>query len=95
MMRVRYAPLAFRDLEGIYNYIEVDSPANAARVIARIRAAIAMLARFPRLGRQSELVGVRKLGVARLPHIVIYEIDDDQGEVIVLRVYHGARNMPY
>lgn len=94
-MKVRYSPFALADLEDIYRAIVLHNPTAAARVIERIKTSIELLADFPRLGRPSEIKGARKLGVPRVPYIVVYELDEAADEVLILRVYHGARQMPY
>lgn len=94
-MKVRYAPLALADLEDIYRAIAAHNPIAVARVIERIKTSIGFLEDFPGLGRPSEIKGARKLGVPRIPYIIVYEIDAASEEAVILRVYHGARDMPY
>ena len=49
--KVIWAPRALAALEGIVEYIEKQSPANAASVAQRVVAAAERLADFPRMGR--------------------------------------------
>ena len=47
------------------------------------------------MGRMSEVPSARKLTVPPWRYKIIYEISDAKREVMILRVYHGARNLPY
>ena len=95
MSRVRFSRLALADLEDISSYIGRENPRAAARVINRIEELCRQLATMPGLGRPSEVPGARKLIVPRWPYKIIYEINAAADEVVILRVYHGARDMPF
>ena len=94
-MRVRYSPSASHDLEGVYSTIAADNPPAALRVLSRIRAIILLIAEHPGMGRASEIPYVQILLVPGLPYKIVYEPDELTGEVVILRVYHGSRNLPY
>ena len=47
------------------------------------------------MGRMSEVPSARKLTDPPWRYKIIYEISDAKREVMILRVYHGARNLPY
>lgn len=95
MMRVRFSELALADLEEIAAYINQDSPAAAQRVINRIEEVCEKLGAVPGMGCVSELPPARKFVVPPWRYKIIYEIDEDAQQVVILRVYHGARNMPF
>ena len=95
MLRVRFSNLALADLEGIAAYIGKDSEAAVRRVILRIEEVCRKLGEVPGMGRVSEVPPARKLTVPPWRYKIIYEIDEAQGEVMILRVYHGARDLPY
>jgi plasmid stabilization system protein ParE len=50
---------------------------------------------MPGLGRPSEVEGARKLLVPEWPYKIIYEIAIKPECIVILRVYHGARDLPY
>jgi plasmid stabilization system protein ParE len=50
---------------------------------------------MPGLGRPSEVVGARKLLVPEWDYKIIYEIATDPDRIVILRLYHGARSLPY
>lgn len=94
-MILRYSRLALADLDQIYSYIARDNPAAASKVKRGIQNTIDSLADSPRLGRIAKVAGVYKLVVTGLPYIIAYEVHDSRAEVWILRIYHGARLMPY
>jgi toxin ParE1/3/4 len=95
MIPVRFSVQALADLEDIAAYIGVRNPDAARRVINRIEELCFALGEMPGLGRPSEAEGARKLLVPRWSYKIIYEIVADPSHVVILRVYHGARNLPY
>jgi toxin ParE1/3/4 len=95
MMRVQFSELALADLEEIAAYISQDSPAAAQRVINRIEQVCKKLGAMPGLGTVSELPPARKFIVPPWRYKIVYEIDEGRQTVVILRVYHGARNLPY
>lgn len=95
MMRVRYSASAALDLEGIYATIAADNQPAAQRVIALIRHIANLLTEHPGMGHPSDVANTQVLTVPGLPYKIVYEPDDLSDELIVLRVYHGARNLSY
>ena len=47
------------------------------------------------MGRASEVPYALKLAVPGLPYKIIYEANESTDELILLRIYHGARNPAY
>jgi len=90
-MKVRYSRRALRQLEQIFSYIEKDNPAAAPAVADRIESLVALLGRYPSMGRPTDKHGVRIMGVRRYPYVVFYKILPDRDEVRILRVRHTAR----
>lgn len=95
MLRVRYSLLALADLDAIATYIAEDSPEAAKRVVLRIEEVCLKLGAMPGMGRVSEVPPARKFVVSPWRYKIIYEIDETAGDLIILRVYHGARDLPY
>jgi len=91
-MTVRWSRQALINLRQVREYIAQDSPAMAAGVVSRLRAAALGLEQFPHRGRIGSLTGTRELVVARTPYLLVYRIDGD--EVVILRVRHGAQHWP-
>lgn len=94
-MRVRFTEFALSDLEAIAAYIVESSPGAAGHVINEIERVCRKLGELPGMGRISEVPPARKLTVPPWRYKIIYQMDEEAGEVIILRVYHGARDLPY
>lgn len=91
-MKLIFDDLALADLEGIYHWIAQDSSRAAKAVVDRIFASTELLASFPYIGRAGRDEGTREWVVPRLPYIVVYEVDNERGEVTVVAVFHGAQD---
>ena len=91
-MKLRFDDLALADLEGIHHWIAQDSPKSAKAVVDRIFASTELLGSFPYMGRAGSEEGTREWVVPRLPYIVVYEVDENRDEVIVIAVFHGAQD---
>jgi toxin ParE1/3/4 len=84
---------AYADLERIHDWISTDNPSAADSVIGRILDAIERLGIFPRLGREGRVPRTREWVVRGLPYIIVYTIDDERQELVIVAVFHGARNL--
>jgi plasmid stabilization system protein ParE len=91
-MKVIVRDSATRDLEDIFNWISKENPRAAINIVERIRLRINRLAHpaLSRIGRPGLIDGTREL--VEPPYIVIYEVNEPAGEVVVLAVMHGARD---
>jgi toxin ParE1/3/4 len=81
------------DLDGIFAWIEQDNPRAAVEVIRRIREKIGLLLTegVAHMGRPGRDAGTRELIEA--PYIIVYEVHEERGEIEVLAVVHGARDL--
>jgi len=92
-VRVKLSRAAERDLEEIAAYIAAQaSPRVALNVVRRLRAKAALLRENPYLGAEDERIGNRRKLLER-PYIIAYRVVN-ASEVNVLRVVHGARDLP-
>jgi addiction module RelE/StbE family toxin len=95
--RIRITPRALKELQGIFDYIERDSPQNAASMIRKLMDAIDSLDILPHrynVPRTGFVRGRRIRSMPVPPYLVRYRIDDRNLMVFVLRVRHGARRKP-
>ena len=93
MNRIVWTEPALKDMEGIRDYIALDSEFYANALMLDIVEAVERLARFPRTGRfVPELHDRRTREVTVGSYRVAYDIVDDT--VRVLTVLHGARQFP-
>jgi toxin ParE1/3/4 len=91
-VRLEWSAFAIEDRDGIFDYIEEDSPRAAVVVDDRIRTQVRQLLEFPGTGRPGRIAGTRELVVSRTPYIAAYRITGDT--VRILRVLHGAQLWP-
>jgi toxin ParE1/3/4 len=91
-MRLVWSAFAITDRDEIYEYIESESPRNAAMVDKRIAESVELLPDFPESGRAGRVAGTRECVVPRSPYIAAYTVT---GDVIrILRILHGAQRWP-
>lgn len=88
-MRVRYSPLALRQLDQIFSYIAQDSPKGARRMVERITSVADLLGDQPRMGRATSNRDLHVQPISGTPYIIYYRILRD--DVRIVRVRHGAR----
>jgi plasmid stabilization system protein ParE len=91
-MHVRIMPAALREIEAIGDYIAKDNPSRAVSFISEIyesRHGLSEYAeRFPVIPRYADFAVRRR---PHDPYLIFYRIRS--GEVEVLRVVHGARDL--
>ncbi len=91
-MKVHWTDTAEGHLDAIYNYIALDSPEYAKRMVDRITRRSQQIADFPLSGRkvpEYKMDQIRE--IIEGPYRIIYHIKPDQ--IDVLAVIHGARNV--
>ncbi len=96
MTRIELARQAHADLDDIQTYLKREAgEARTQRMLARIRDKIDLLVDFPELGVEREDLGHRRVLLCR-PYIIIYRLraTDADKLLIVLRIVHGARDLP-
>ena len=91
-MRVRWTSDAAADLSRIVERIRAENPKSALHVARTIYNSIADLKKFPKRGRIGLVENTRELVFAPWPYLAVYEIVEDQ--IQVLRIRHASRNWP-
>lgn len=91
-MKMAWTKLALQDINHAWNYIAMDNPAAADRMIERISKAVDGLFSYQKLGRPGRVNKTRELVVIGTPYIVPYRIKQDTIEV--LAVIHSSRRWP-
>jgi len=92
-MRIHWTENAIGHLVNIYEYIAINSPTFAKRMVDRITRRSEQIADHPFSGRkvpEYESDDVREL--IETPYRIIYRIKSDQ--IDVLAVIHGTRLFP-
>lgn len=91
-MRLRYVPRARADISRIHEYIAEQNRTAAVAVVRQIRSTSELLARYPGLGRETDIPSVRVFPVVRYPYLIYHVVRAD--EVIVIHVRDGRRQAP-
>jgi toxin ParE1/3/4 len=92
-MKVRYSDRAKADLRTLINHISNHNPSAARKLNRAIREAVASLRHDPRRAQRATVTSageMRRLIVR--PYLIFYEIEGRS--VAVLRILHGARDIP-
>jgi plasmid stabilization system protein ParE len=91
-MKITFDPGARADLDDIFAWISKDNEAAAYTMMSRIEARIALLATpgFEHMGRPGLDEGTREL--IEYPYIIVYEVFESRGEIVVWSLVHGAQN---
>jgi toxin ParE1/3/4 len=87
------SPQALRDLEGIRDYIAIDSPRYASLVVERIVNGVERLSTFPESGRMvPERTDTSIRGIMVQPYRVVYRLNP--GLVEIATVFRASRMFP-
>jgi toxin ParE1/3/4 len=88
-----YSRAALRDINLIANHLEDAAGSRTAeRWVNKFRDHIRGLSSTPQIGQVAEEFGLGRRRLIEPPYIIVYEIGDTTVEVI--RVLHGARDLP-
>lgn len=81
---------ARNDLGEILEFIRIDSPRTAVKIIAEIYERLRRLPRFPKSGRMIPEVGdVSLREIIAGPYRLMYRLEEKR--ILILRVFHGKR----
>lgn len=97
MTEIELAPKARADLDDIERYLTSEAGARRAKaVLRRIRDRVDILVDHPKVGRVREDYGGRRMLPCN-PYVAIYTIRSqaDREIVVILRIVHGARDIPW
>ncbi len=94
-MKLIWSSEAFKDLDAIYEYIAKDSSIYAQRLIERIQSRGEQLVAFPKAGRKTPEMNrpdIRE--VLEGSYRIIYHLNEQDDEIEILTILHGARLFP-
>jgi toxin ParE1/3/4 len=91
-MKLRYARRARADIAGIHEYISEHSRRAATAVARQMRITCELIARYPGLGRETDIPGVRAFPVGRYPYVIYHVVRAD--ELIIIHIRDGRRQAP-
>ena len=91
-MRLRLTPMAEQDLEAVADYIALDNPGRALSFVRALREHCGRIMRNPLGYRLRAELGENIRSCAHGHYVIFFEASAD--EVLVLRILHGARDLP-
>ena len=91
-MKVTFDLAARDDLDRIFEWISRDNPRAALSMIDRIERKTMQLAipALAEMGRPGLAEDTREL--LEWPYVIVYKVDDNLQEIIIVAVVHGARS---
>ena len=92
MTQVYFSRAAQADIQSIHDFIALENPDAAKRVVTAIEVATARLQDFPLSGRNGAVDGTRELILPRYPYIAVYRVGPTNVEIIA--IFHAAQNIP-
>ena len=93
-MKLTWSRLAVSDRESIFDYIAADNVIAAIKLDELFQAkASLLLADYPHIGRPGRVPGTREFLVHR-HYVFVYDIQQSQGRIRILRVLHTALQYP-
>lgn len=93
---VKLLPVAYSDLDEIFDYILVENPKAAGEILDGIMDSLRRLENYPDSGAPLLDRSLKKFNFRMVitgPYIAFYRFIDDQ--ILVYRILHGARNYPH
>jgi len=92
-LNLNYTPKAVADLDSIHEYISTDNRNAADQVIARILQAMAVLERFPDIGREGRIKETREWSISGLPYVGIYT-KASASDIDIIAIVHTSQKFP-
>jgi len=94
MARVTFSPQARRDLADIVDFLfDFASPQTARKYEIEIRRVIENLTDLPSTGSPRRAFGPAVRILIVKPFLIFYDDRSDQGDVLILRILHGSRDI--
>jgi plasmid stabilization system protein ParE len=91
--KVELLPAAYSDLDEIFDYIMVENPRAAERILESIMKSLQRLESYPHSGAPLLERALKKFNFRMVivdPYVVFYGFINNN--VIIYRILHGARN---
>ncbi|MCB2291867.1 type II toxin-antitoxin system RelE/ParE family toxin [Clostridium sp. CS001] len=94
--RIDYLPIAEKDLSDIIEYITLDSPQSALKLLEEIDESISKLEEFPLMGINLKDTRLQRFNyriVVVSSYLVFYVVKDEYVEI--RRILHGKRKYQF
>jgi len=91
---LRRTDRALNDLADIFDYVALDNPAAAARLVTELLEQFDRAGDFPNIGRKADEIAADHRVRVHGRYLLIYAVYDGEKVVELVRVVHGARDWP-
>jgi toxin ParE1/3/4 len=88
-MTIRWSSRAQRHLTSLTNFVALESPKTALKILSQIEKSVENLPEFPNMGKTGRLKNTRELIIQNLPYIISYTIFEDT--IWILAIMHTSR----
>jgi toxin ParE1/3/4 len=89
-MKVTWGRRALLQLRDAYAYIAQDDKQAARKFLVTIENLCRLLSIFPKMGVETDELGVVVFPLVRYHHLIFYTILDD--EIRIIRIRHASQN---
>ncbi len=93
-MKITFLPPAERELDEAFDYYEAQKPGLGFEFIVEVWAAIKRIERYPEAWQLISR-NARRCRTFRFPYGVIYQIRDDDSEILIVAISHLHRKPNY
>lgn len=95
-MKVRYSTRALTEISSILAYIGERDEEAARRIYTYVQRLTTRISGFPEAAeRVAQRPDVHRVPFIKYPYSLYYTINRKKGEVILLRIVHGAQRAPF
>ena len=91
-MQVNWTKSALRDLEIEANYLNKINPSIESNFLEHVESSVALIKKYPELGRIGRVNQTRELTLKKFQHILIYLVKASCIDII--RLLHTSRKWP-
>jgi toxin ParE1/3/4 len=90
MAEIRWTEESAQWLQDIFEYISVDSPDAAEKVISTIFEKAQVLIEHPEIGHKYQTISGRKVRILLYCHYRITYLIKESGDIDILGIFHGS-----
>ena len=97
MFNINYSREAELDLDNSISYIAKESVTNALNYLKRYEKKIELLRQNPFIGVEckNKLIKRDCRVLVHESHIIIYDLDEENKDIFIIRIYHSSTDYPH
>ncbi|MDR2007688.1 MAG: type II toxin-antitoxin system RelE/ParE family toxin [Alphaproteobacteria bacterium] len=93
-MKIVYTPKFDANIIEIKNYLKANHPVYTKSTLLRIKQRTKDILKNPYLGRVGRTYGTREIFFNKLPYCMVYKINPNKQEIVLLKIFHTSQNYP-